>query len=296
MSGQDTFISHLVELRDRLLRALLAVLIVFVALFIWPGSGPIYDVLAAPLMHALPQGTTMIATGVVTPFLVPVKVTALVGFMIALPYVLYQAWAFVAPGLYEHEKKLALPTVVGSTLLFLLGVGFCYFFVFGKVFAFIHEFAPKSITVAPDIEAYFGFVITMFLAFGIAFQIPIVVVVLARLGLVNRKAARGAALRHRRHLRRRRGRHPARRAVAVHARGADVPALRDRAVFRAPRRAQEGGSGSRGGGREPADVRRGDGARARSGRSVSCQEPFGLITRPPSRSESARPAQTARAR
>jgi sec-independent protein translocase protein TatC len=185
MSSQETFISHLVELRDRLLRAVLAVLVVFIALFIWPGSGPIYDVLAAPLMHALPQGTTMIATGVVTPFLVPVKVTALVGFMIALPYVLYQAWAFVAPGLYEHEKKLALPTVIGSTLLFLLGVAFCYFFVFGKVFTFIHNFAPKSITVAPDIEAYFSFVITMFLAFGIAFQIPIVVVVLARMGLVS---------------------------------------------------------------------------------------------------------------
>ena len=192
MSGQDTFISHLVELRDRLLRALLAVLIVFVALFIWPGSGPIYDVLAAPLMHALPQGTTMIATGVVTPFLVPVKVTALVGFLIVLPYVLYQAWAFVAPGLYEHEKKLALPTVVASTLLFLLGVAFCYFFVFGKVFTFIHNFAPKSITVAPDIEAYFSFVITMFLAFGIAFEIPIVVVVLARLGLVSIEKLRAA--------------------------------------------------------------------------------------------------------
>ena len=192
MSSQETFISHLVELRDRLLRAVLAVLLVFVALFIWPGSGPIYDVLAAPLMHALPQGTTMIATGVVTPFLVPVKVTALVGFMIALPYVLYQAWAFVAPGLYEHEKKLALPTVVSSTLLFLLGVAFCYFFVFGKVFTFIYNFAPKSITVAPDIEAYFGFVITMFLAFGIAFQIPIVVVVLARMGLVSIEKLRDA--------------------------------------------------------------------------------------------------------
>jgi len=192
MSTQDTFISHLVELRDRLLRALLAVLIVFVALFIWPGSGPIYDLLAAPLMHALPQGTSMIATGVVTPFLVPVKVTALVGFMIALPYVLYQAWAFIAPGLYEHEKKLALPTVLGSTLLFLIGVAFCYFFVFGRVFAFIHNFAPKSITVAPDIEAYFSFVITMFLAFGIAFEIPIVVVVLARLGLVTIDTLRAA--------------------------------------------------------------------------------------------------------
>lgn len=185
MSDQESFISHLVELRQRLVRAVAAILVFFVALFIWPGSGAIYDFLAAPLMNALPEGAKMIATGVITPFMVPVKVTALVGFMIALPYVLYQAWAFVAPGLYEHEKRLALPLVVASTVLFLAGVGFCYYFVFGKVFAFIHDFAPKSITPAPDIEAYFSFVITMFLAFGITFEIPIVVVVLVRMGLVT---------------------------------------------------------------------------------------------------------------
>jgi sec-independent protein translocase protein TatC len=185
MSDQESFISHLVELRQRLVRAVAAILVFFVALFIWPGSGAIYDFLAAPLMNALPEGAKMIATGVITPFMVPVKVTALVAFMIALPYVLYQAWAFVAPGLYEHEKRLALPLVVASTVLFLLGVGFCYYFVFGKVFAFIHDFAPKSITPAPDIEAYFSFVITMFLAFGITFEIPIVVVVLVRMGLVT---------------------------------------------------------------------------------------------------------------
>jgi sec-independent protein translocase protein TatC len=185
MSDQESFISHLVELRQRLVRAVAAILVFFVALFFWPGSGAIYDFLAAPLMNALPEGAKMIATGVITPFMVPVKVTALVAFMIALPYVLYQAWAFVAPGLYEHEKRLALPLVVASTVLFLLGVGFCYYFVFGKVFAFIHDFAPKSITPAPDIEAYFSFVITMFLAFGITFEIPIVVVVLVRMGLVT---------------------------------------------------------------------------------------------------------------
>jgi sec-independent protein translocase protein TatC len=112
--------------------------------------------------------------------------------MIALPYVLYQAWAFVAPGLYEHEKKLALPLVIGSTALFLLGVAFCYFFVFGRVFAFIHGFAPKSITPAPDIEAYFSFVITMFLAFGVTFEIPIVVIVLVRMGLVSVEKLRDA--------------------------------------------------------------------------------------------------------
>ncbi|MDW8467889.1 MAG: twin-arginine translocase subunit TatC [Burkholderiales bacterium] len=189
---EETFVSHLVELRQRLVRALASFAIVFVALFIYPGGGPIYDVLALPLMNALPEGTKMIATGVITPFMVPVKVTALVALMIALPYMLYEAWAFVAPGLYEHEKKLALPIVVASTLLFYLGVAFCYFFVFGRVFAFIHQFAPSSITPAPDIEAYFSFVITMFIAFGAAFEIPVVVILLARAGVVTLEKLRDA--------------------------------------------------------------------------------------------------------
>jgi sec-independent protein translocase protein TatC len=192
VSTQETFVSHLIELRQRVVHALIAFLVVFVAIFLWPGAAPIYDFLAAPLMKALPEGATMIATGVVTPFLVPMKVTALVAFMIALPYVLYQAWAFVAPGLYEHEKRLVLPVVIASTVLFLLGVAFCYYFVFGKVFAFINEFAPKSITPAPDIEAYFSFVITMFLAFGITFEIPIVVMVLVRFGVVSLERLRAA--------------------------------------------------------------------------------------------------------
>jgi sec-independent protein translocase protein TatC len=185
VSTQETFVSHLIELRQRVMRALFAFLAAFVVLFLWPGAGAIYDFLAAPLMHALPEGARMIATGVITPFMVPMKVTALVAFMIALPYVLYQAWAFVAPGLYEHEKRLALPIVMFSTVLFLLGVAFCYYFVFGKVFAFINDFAPKSITPAPDIEAYFSFVITMFLAFGVTFEIPIVVILLVRFGVVS---------------------------------------------------------------------------------------------------------------
>jgi sec-independent protein translocase protein TatC len=192
MSDQESFISHLIELRQRLVRAVGAVLAIFVVLFLYPGSGYIYDILALPLMNALPEGSKMIATGVITPFMVPVKVTALVGFMVALPYVLYQAWAFVAPGLYDHEKKLAMPLIVASSVLFFLGVAFCYFFVFGKVFAFIHDFAPKSITPAPDIEAYFSFVITMFLAFGITFEIPIVVIVLVRMGIVTVEKLREA--------------------------------------------------------------------------------------------------------
>ena len=185
MTTQETFISHLVELRDRLLRALIAVGIAFVILFFYPGAGVIYDFLAAPLMLALPEGAKMIATGVVTPFLVPVKVTAMVALAFALPYVLYQAWAFVAPGLYAHEKRLVLPLVVASTVLFALGVAFCYYFVFGKVFAFINQFAPKSITPAPDIEAYLNFVMTMFIAFGVTFEIPVAVIAVARMGLVS---------------------------------------------------------------------------------------------------------------
>jgi sec-independent protein translocase protein TatC len=182
---QDTFISHLVELRDRLIRALIAVAIVFGALFFWPGSAAIYDFLAAPLVAHLPEGTKMIATGVITPFMVPLKVTMMVAFLVALPVVLYQAWAFVAPGLYAHEKRLVVPLIVASTVLFLLGVAFCYYFVFGQVFKFIASFAPKSITPAPDIEQYLSFVLTMFLAFGITFEVPVALIVLVRFGVVE---------------------------------------------------------------------------------------------------------------
>lgn len=183
IAQEDSFISHLVELRDRLLRAVVAVVAVFVCLMPW--AGDIYDILAHPMMQALPEGTRMIATGVVTPFFVPMKVTLLVAFVIALPFVLYQAWCFIAPGLYAHEKRLGLPLVVGSTVLFLAGMAFCYFFVFGTVFKFIAQFAPKSITPAPDIEQYLAFVMSMFLAFGITFEVPVIVIVLTKLGIVD---------------------------------------------------------------------------------------------------------------
>ena len=147
----DTFISHLVELRNRVMRASIAIIIVFLCLMPWAGN--IYDILAMPMMIALPPGSKMIATGVITPFLIPVKVTLLLAFLIALPVVLYQAWAFVAPGLYAHEKKLVAPLVVSSSLLFIAGVAFCYFFVFGVIFKFVNEFAPASISVAPDIAS-----------------------------------------------------------------------------------------------------------------------------------------------
>ncbi len=179
----DTFMSHLVELRTRLIRAALAVVVVFICLV--PFASQVYDFLATPMLSALPAGTKMIATGVITPFMVPLKVTMMVAFILALPIVLYQAWAFIAPGLYSHEKKLAMPIIVSSFLLFLAGVGFCYYFVFGTVFRFIQEFAPKTVTVAPDIDSYFDFVMSMFLAFGVTFEVPVVVVVLVRFGVVS---------------------------------------------------------------------------------------------------------------
>jgi len=181
----ETFISHLVELRDRLLRAVVSVIAIFIVLFIYPGASFIYDTLAQPMLASLPQGTTMIATGVITPFMVPVKVTLLAAFIVALPYVLYQAWAFIAPGLYSHEKRLALPLITSSTILFILGMLFCYFIVFKTVFQFIASVAPQSITPAPDIEAYSNFVMTMFLAFGITFEVPVAVVLMIKAGLVT---------------------------------------------------------------------------------------------------------------
>jgi sec-independent protein translocase protein TatC len=181
--SQETFLSHLIELRERLVRALIVFALACIPALYF--SAELYDVLAYPLMQSLPQGSRMIATGVITPFLIPMKISMMAGFVVALPFILYQGWAFVAPGLYAHEKKLVLPLVVSSTLLFLTGMLFCYFIVFGKVFAFIAGFAPKSITVAPDIEAYFNFVLGMFLAFGLAFEVPVIVVVLVLAGIVT---------------------------------------------------------------------------------------------------------------
>ena len=182
---EQPFVQHLMELRDRLLKAIAAIGVAALILFFFPGPGALYDFLAAPLVAHLPAGATLIATSVISPFMVPLKILLMAAFLLALPFVLWQVWAFVAPGLYSHEKKLVLPLVVSSTILFFIGVAFCYFFVFGQVFAFIQSFAPKSITAAPDIEAYLGFVLTMFLAFGLAFEVPIAVVVLARMGVVS---------------------------------------------------------------------------------------------------------------
>lgn len=182
---EQPFVQHLMELRDRMIRVVIAIGIAAGLLAIWPGPAVLFDLLAAPLVATLPKGASLIATSVISPFLVPLKILLMAAFMLALPVVLYQVWAFVAPGLYTHEKKLVMPLVVSSTLLFFVGVAFCYFFVFGQVFKFIQSFAPKSIVAAPDIEAYLGFVLSMFLAFGMAFEVPIAVVVLARMNIVS---------------------------------------------------------------------------------------------------------------
>ncbi|MGH8717522.1 MAG: twin-arginine translocase subunit TatC, partial [Burkholderiales bacterium] len=183
MNAPDTFISHLVELRDRLIRCLVAIILVFVCLFPW--ASEIYNLLAQPMLAALPKGGQMIATEVVSPFFVPVKVTLMVAFLIALPYVLLQIWAFVAPGLYAHEKKLVWPLVVASTILFLCGMAFAYFLVFPVVFGFITGVAPEGVAVMTDINKYLDFVLTMFLAFGITFEVPVAVILLVRMGAVS---------------------------------------------------------------------------------------------------------------
>lgn len=181
--GQESFISHLVELRDRLVRTLVVVLVVFLGLVNW--ARDIYTLLAAPMLAALPAGGQMIATDVAGAFFVPMKVTMMVAFLIALPFVLYQVWAFIAPGLYAHEKKLAMPLVVASVGLFFIGMCFAYFIVFPTVFTFINAFAPDGVAVMTDIDKYLSFVLTTFLAFGITFEVPVVVIVLVRVGLVS---------------------------------------------------------------------------------------------------------------
>ncbi|MDO9197483.1 twin-arginine translocase subunit TatC [Rhodoferax sp.] len=183
--SEQPFVQHLFELRDRLLRALYGVAAVLAVLLFYPGPSMLYDLLAMPLVKVLPEGSRMIAVGVVSPFLVPIKVTVLAAIGLSLPWILYQVWAFVAPGLYKHEKKLVMPLVAASTVLFYMGAAFCYFFVFGQAFPAIQKMAPVSVAVSPDIEAYLDFVITMFIAFGVAFEVPIVVVILARMGIVT---------------------------------------------------------------------------------------------------------------
>lgn len=181
--NEQPLLAHLIELRTRLVRALLGVALVFLGLFHW--SGDIYHLLAKPLLDALPQGANMIATDVTAPFFVPVKVTMLVAFLISLPNTLYQIWAFVAPGLYHHEKRLVLPLVVASLLLFLTGMAFAYFLVFPVVFGFMSAVTPVGVSMMTDIDKYLSFVLGMFMAFGVTFEVPVVVILLVRMGVVS---------------------------------------------------------------------------------------------------------------
>ena len=192
MTPTESFISHLIELRGRVLKIALGLVLTFIVLF--PFANKIYTLLAAPLLAKLPAGAQMIATAVTTPFFVPMKVAMLAAFVISLPNTLYQIWAFVAPGLYPQEKKLMLPVIVASCLLFAAGMSFAYFVVFPTVFGFIVGSAPVGVAVMTDIGEYLDFVITLFLAFGTAFEVPIAVVLAVRFGWVTiaqLKEARG---------------------------------------------------------------------------------------------------------
>jgi len=180
---EGTFLSHLIELRDRVLRALIAVGVVFACLVYF--AQDIYALVAQPMIDALPEGANMIATEVATPFLTPIKLTLWVSFVIAVPIVLYQIWAFVAPGLYRHERRMVWPLLASSTLLFYLGMSFAYLVVFPLAFKFFISFAPEGVQVMTDIRAYLDFVFSMFLAFGIAFEMPVAIVLLVRMGVVD---------------------------------------------------------------------------------------------------------------
>ncbi len=182
-SKEESFISHLIELRNRLIRAVLAVVLVFVVLFPW--ANDLYTLLAQPLIGKLPQGSQMIATGVASTFFIPLKVAMMTAFLITLPFVLYQMWAFIAPGLYQHERKLAIPLLVASVLLFFAGMAFAYFLVFPVVFGFLAGATPEGVNFAPDIGAYLDFVMTLFIAFGVTFEVPVVVILLVLTNMVS---------------------------------------------------------------------------------------------------------------
>lgn len=176
-------IEHLIELRTRLVRAAGLLLLVFLILFHW--SSDIYHLLALPMLKVLPKGSSMIATDVTATFFVPLKITGMVAFLITLPHTLYQAWAFVAPGLYQHEKRLVLPLIVSSVLLFGIGMAFAYFLVFPVVFGFMAAATPEGVAMMTDIDKYLSFVLGMFVAFGVTFETPVIVMVLVRMGLVS---------------------------------------------------------------------------------------------------------------
>lgn len=182
---EQPFISHLIELRDRLLRVVLFVLVVFLGLASY--ANEIYSLLAGPLLKHMPEHSSMIAIEVASPFFIPFKLALVVAIFISVPFILYQFWAFVAPGLYKHERRLVLPLLVASTLLFYLGVVFAYFVVFPLIFGFLTAAAPAGVTVMTDISKYLDFVLTLFFAFGVCFEVPIFTIVLVWSGLVSPK-------------------------------------------------------------------------------------------------------------
>jgi sec-independent protein translocase protein TatC len=188
--AEGTLLSHLVELRTRLLRAALAVLFLFVCLV--PFAETIFTVVAEPLMQQLPEGAEMIATQVASPFLTPFKLTLFVALFFAMPVVLYQIWQFVAPGLYKNEKRFAFPLLISSIILFYGGVAFAYYVVFPLMFGFFAAVTPEGVTMMTDISAYLDFILTLFFAFGIAFEVPIATVMLVWSGLVETSTLRGA--------------------------------------------------------------------------------------------------------
>jgi sec-independent protein translocase protein TatC len=185
---EQPFISHLVELRDRLLRVVLAVAVVFLVLF--PFSNTLFTVLSGPLMAHMPEDSSMIAIEVASPFLIPFKLTLFLALFIAIPFVLYQLWSFIAPGLYRHERRLVFPLLVSSTVLFYAGAAFAYFVVFPLVFAFFTSTAPEGVSVMTDISRYLDFVLTLFFAFGAAFEVPVVTVLLVWTGMVTQDQLR----------------------------------------------------------------------------------------------------------
>lgn len=183
MSQQQPLISHLLELRNKLLKAIGSVLLVFIAIVYW--ANDIYHYIALPLMRSLPATGSMIATDVAAPFFAPFKLTLVLAFFIAIPYVLYQVWSFVAPGLYKHEKRLVVPLLASSTLLFYLGIAFAYYIVFPVVFGFFTSVVPEGVQVATDISSYLSFILKLFFAFGLAFEIPVAVVLLCWAGVTT---------------------------------------------------------------------------------------------------------------
>ncbi|CAM2964019.1 twin-arginine translocase subunit TatC [Glaesserella parasuis] len=176
-------ISHLIELRNRLLRAVICILVIFCILVYW--ANDIYTLLSSPLTERLPEGATMIATNVVTPFFTPIKLTAIVAVFISVPYILYQVWAFIAPALYKHEKKLVYPLLISSSLLFYIGVAFAYYVVFPLIFGFLTQTAPEGVVMATDINSYLDFILTIFLAFGVCFEVPVAIILLCWSGVTT---------------------------------------------------------------------------------------------------------------